>query len=108
VWPRGPLQRSPDAQGSGFEVDVLPLQPERLALAQTHQQRELPSDPVATACRRFQDRTGLCKRQRVDLSGIGPIRACQHGWVLVQPATADRFRETGAKGAVRGLDGLGR
>jgi hypothetical protein len=48
VSPRMALQRAPHDKSSGVQVDVLPLESQRLALPQAKGQRDRPARPVAT------------------------------------------------------------
>nr|WP_246078580.1 hypothetical protein [Modestobacter excelsi] len=56
-----PVDAAPHAQGAGQRVDVLPLQRQRLGLAQAEGERDGPAGGVAHGGGRFQDGAGLAE-----------------------------------------------
>jgi hypothetical protein len=100
VLPPPLAQRPPDAEGAGGEVDVGPLESERLALAETESQGDGPLHGVGVLGRGRQDGAGLDNREGHNLALLDrPGTRCGHR-VAAQPPPLDRFPKTGTVGSV--------
>ena len=102
--PGASLHGTSHAQDTGAEVDVLPHQPERLALAQPERQRDRPAGAVQPSPRRLQDGPALVRGQWLDLGPLHPRRPCQGGRVGHQPLAPDGLVEAGAQDTVHAVD----
>lgn len=72
--PPGPaLKRTADRDGAAADIEVRPLEPDRLALAEAECQRESEPDAVSSLAGRCQDALCFLKRQRLDL-GLYQLR----------------------------------
>jgi hypothetical protein len=75
VAPGETLKLPPDLDRPLVEIDVLPSQSERLALAQSKRETDRPADTVTAALRSAEDAPGLVLTERLDLdlSGRGSV-----------------------------------
>jgi hypothetical protein len=100
VLPPALAKRPSDAEGAGGEVNVGPLESERLALAETEPQGNRPLHGVAVLGSSRQDRPCLDNCEGHDLALLDRPRTGGGHRVAAQPPTLDRFPKTGTVGSV--------
>ncbi|WP_252441526.1 hypothetical protein [Pseudonocardia humida] len=95
------LERPSDGEAAAVELDVRPLQPERLPLPQTESEGNGPAGVKSGLGRRGQNLLQLFQRHRLDLDFVQPGRLRDPGGVPVQVVPSDRFVQRRPHRAVR-------